>query len=54
MASLAIAIIKNLGPMLSTGSSQNESHDITITTAAGIADLQLPFHLLLVKYVKKY
>ena len=40
IAHLDRAMIKHLGPMLTTGSSQNANQDITITTAAGMADLE--------------
>ena len=40
MDSLEMAMMRTLGPMSSTGSSQNASQDKTMTMAAGMADLK--------------
>ena len=40
MAIFERARIRHLGPMLMTGSSQKAIQDMTMTTEAGIADLE--------------
>ncbi len=46
MATFERAMMRNLGPMSVTGSNHNASQEITMITAAGMADLEKSSKLL--------